>query len=371
MRPKFRVHILLTALLSALALLIGVGPSTAAPPEGKGTPATAQRHVSVATYNVYLGADLNPLFGATSFEDLVQRAGLVYKAMESTDFTERSVAIAKLLAKERPDVVGLQEVALWETAPLGTQNFTPTYDFLQLLLDALAAEGVPYKPVATNVNFTGQLPISMTEQARFTDHDVILIRDGIADWKLSATNPREFTFAQELVIPTPLGIDFSVPRGWSTVDVTVRGQTFRFANTHLEAFSEQVRNIQAMELAADLAASPYPVVMVGDINSRPPYDINHVAYDILTGIGLDDAWPVAHPKDVEGGFTSGQSDTLLNQESLLTHRIDVVFYSSGGFKAYQAEVIGEEQRDRSVPSGFWPSDHAGVVAKLKLAKPER
>jgi hypothetical protein len=62
--------------------------------------------------------------------------------------------------------------------------------------------------------------------------------------------------------------------------------------------------------------------------------------------------------------TSGQDDTLLNAESQLTHRIDVIFFDPRYFKAVHTTVLGEEQRDRTRPSGFWPSDHAGVSATL-------
>jgi hypothetical protein len=41
-------------------------------------------------------------------------------------------------------------------------------------------------------------------------------------------------------------------------------------------------------------------------------------------------------------------------------------FISEEFTALQAETIGEEPRDRTEPSGFWPSDHAGSVAKIRL-----
>ena len=40
------------------------------------------------------------------------------------------------------------------------------------------------------------------------------------------------------------------------------------------------------------------------------------------------------------------------------------------FTAIRTEVIGEEQRDRTDPDNLWPSDHAGVVAKVKFVTPE-
>ena len=60
--------------------------------------------------------------------------------------------IAGLLAANPPDVAGLQEVSLWETGPIGGP-LSPSYDFLELLLAALAGHGLTYRPVAVNVNF--------------------------------------------------------------------------------------------------------------------------------------------------------------------------------------------------------------------------
>lgn len=179
-----------------------------------------------------------------------------------------------------------------------------------------------------------------------------------------------------------MGLDVVVERGWSTVDITQRGRTFRFATTHLEAFGttplqDEWRNLQAAELAADLEASPHPVVLVGDINSRPTMcqdfrqppqfqDQNVVAYGLFEGAGLREVWPLVHRRSPCGpaSWTSGQDDSLL-APSTLDHRIDVVFISSE-FSALQAETIGADESDRTKPTGFWPSDHAGSVAKIRL-----
>ena len=63
--------------------------------------------LTVATYNVYLGADLSLLFGATSLTELAARAELVRGQLQSTDFAQRAAAIARILAREDVDVVGL------------------------------------------------------------------------------------------------------------------------------------------------------------------------------------------------------------------------------------------------------------------------
>jgi endonuclease/exonuclease/phosphatase family metal-dependent hydrolase len=327
-------------------------------------PQVAQRQLTVASYNLYLGADLTPLFSATTPADLVQRAGQIYANVVKTDFPARADAIAELLAANPPDIAGLQEVALWETGPIGGP-LSPSYDFLQLLLDALARHGLVYRPVAVNANFSGESPISGTTAARFGDRDVIIARADLPAAMLKVSDPESHNFAAQLVIPTAIpGLSFTVPRGWSAVDVKVRGKTVRFANTHLEAFSTPVRNAQGTELAAALATATHPVVLVGDLNSRP--DDTAGAYGTFAAAGYADAWPVVHGPD--GGFTSGQSELLDNVPSLLDHRIDYVLYQPRAVEALEADVIGDELDDRTF-TGLWPSDHAGVVATLHLARP--
>ena len=342
--------------LIALLVAMTVGWQS---PAWAGASAHGNRHLTVATYNLYLGADLNPLFSATSQQELVQRAGEVYAQVVRTDFPSRAEAVAQQLAEHPPEVAGLQEVALWETGPVGG-GLTPSYDFLQLVLDALAKQGLTYRPVATNTNFTGQLPISATTMVRFTDRDVIIARADLPASRLKVSRPESHNFTARLVFPTPIpGLVFVAPRGWSTVDVKVRGRVLRVANTHLEAFQADVRNAQAGELVAALAASPYPVVLVGDLNSQPTDDTG--AYGALAAAGFLDAWVEVHGR--AGGFTSGQAADLDNVPSQLDHRIDYVLYQPDRVRAVAAHVIGDELDDRT-PSGLWPSDHAGVVATL-------
>jgi endonuclease/exonuclease/phosphatase (EEP) superfamily protein YafD len=356
-RWRIRATVLLLAVLVGLGA-VGLRPAWANPPQH------AERHLTVATYNLYLGADLTPLFLASSPQDLVQRAGQIYANVVQTDFPSRAEAIAKLLAANPPDVAGLQEVSLWETGPIGGP-LSPSYDFLELLLAALARYGLTYRPVAVNVNFTSDpTPIGATTAARLTDRDVIIARTDLPSSRLKVSNPESHNFAATLVIPSAIpGLSFRVPRGWSAVDVKLRGKTVRFVNTHLEAFSVAVRNQQAWELAAALAGSADPVVLVGDLNSEP--DDTAGAYGIFAAAGYGDAWVVHGP---EGGFTAGQTELLDNVPSKLDHRIDYVLYQPRGVEAVAAEVIGEELDDRT-PTGLWPSDHAGVVATLHLAHP--
>ncbi|WP_144125810.1 endonuclease/exonuclease/phosphatase family protein [Catellatospora sichuanensis] len=339
------------------ALLAAAGLAAAAAVQATPAQADTQRKLEIATYNVYLGADLAPLATAPTPQELVRLAGIAYDQMVATDFPARARAISHLLRRDRPDVVGLQEVALWQRGPLGG-SLQITYDFLDILLRELATAGLRYHAAAVNTTNTTTLPISATEQASFTDRDVILVQD-----RVRVTNAQSNIYAAKLVFTTPAGVTFTRVRGWSTVDVGVghkRAQV-RVANTHLEPAPPAIRNAQGQELHTALAQSPLPVVAVGDFNATPT-DATGPYGTFATG-GYDDAWLVA--RGAADGFTALQDADLRNVPSKLDRRLDYVFYQPAQLSAVWAELIGEELRDRT-STGLWPSDHAGLVVTLRL-----
>ncbi len=67
----------------------------------------------------------------------------------------------------------------------------------------------------------------------------------------------------------------------------------------------------------------------------------------------------------EPGYTCCQSPALPNPASTPAARIDSIFSRGGGLAAGDAEVVGADPGDRATPSGFWPSDHAGLFAELQ------
>ena len=69
------------------------------------------------TRNLYLGADLTPAIAAPSLEALAAANGQILREVTANDFPTRAKGLAKEIRSERPDLVGLQEVALWRTAP--------------------------------------------------------------------------------------------------------------------------------------------------------------------------------------------------------------------------------------------------------------
>src|SRR5690242_2728745 len=210
-----RTRRLLVSLLCGLLLVATAGAVGAVNADAA---SNRQRHLTVATYNLYLGANLQPIYQATTQAEMVQRAAAAFAHVKQVDFPSRAEAVAKLVARHPAEVLGLQEVAKWESGPIGG-TLTTTVDYLDVLLRALARHGQFYYPASVSTNFSGAMPISATEQAKFTDHDVILVRWWPLGPRVRAHAAGDYT--AKLVIPSPTGVTFTVPRGWTTADVTV------------------------------------------------------------------------------------------------------------------------------------------------------
>jgi hypothetical protein len=203
------------------------------------------------TRNLYLGADINrPLVAAsTAYADggttqgvlvaLAHAMRLTREVVERTDFRVRAPLLADEIARARPDLVGLQEVALWRSGPLdvtgvGVPNATEVdHDFLQILLDEIADRGLDYTAahVGTRADvetpsfdgspFDGTLSAD-ARNVRLTVRDVILVR---VDEALRVTGSGDTVYADNLAASVP-GITVSFDRGFHWIDVTV-GETRR------------------------------------------------------------------------------------------------------------------------------------------------
>ncbi|MFE2140496.1 hypothetical protein ACFXA3_01825 [Streptomyces sp. NPDC059456] len=103
------------------------------------------------TRNLYLGADLTPVFTAGSPQALVAAVTTAFAGVRATNFSERAKALADEIAGADPHLVGLQEAVLWRSqTPAQPGSATHVeYDFLQILIDELALRGKHYAAVAT------------------------------------------------------------------------------------------------------------------------------------------------------------------------------------------------------------------------------
>jgi hypothetical protein len=380
---------LILALLAALALALTTvaGPVAAKP--AKAPPGIAKagpaRTVTAMTRNLYLGAELTSILQAYATGNpalIVGAASTTWAQVKASAPPARMAAVAEEIVATKPHAVGLQEVTEFTTYPFSSDSgidlsgAVTSYDFLDLLMDALAERGADYRVVsgATAENFTSapipivdtDYPFDVDEEenpqpnraVKLLDRDVIIVRGDV-----TSTNARNGNFVNVLKPPAaPLVID----RGWGSADLTAKKARFRFVNAHTEAFGpEIIRVAEVNELLAAQAgitqeSGALPAVYAGDFNSAAPSGGGYLA--LLAG-GLTDLWTQApagrKPAD---GDTCCQAAHLRNIESELDKRIDLLL-GTRGVKAISADRVGDEPV--ALPGGVrWASDHAGVVADV-------
>jgi endonuclease/exonuclease/phosphatase family metal-dependent hydrolase len=352
-------------LLSVLVIVLGYWTT---PGSARFVPDDDQRVVRVMTRNVYHGVDAEifAVGGATSGLDLATRVTAVYDGYLLRNFPARAVALAAEVDRERPDLIGLQEAMLIRKQLPGDGQITPNattvvLDYVELLLDALAARGLSYYVAVQSINFDVELPSLGGFDVRHTVRDVILARSNVSTSGLKLSNPQSGHFVKNCAIPTILLGPIPVLRGWVSIDGKIRGQRFRFVSTHLDgdcASDLSIQQAQAQEVLDGPGTTDLPLVLAGDFNS--PADGSGVTYNNLIGSGFSDAWTLA---GAGAGFSCCQADDLLNPISMLDRRIDFVLFR-GRLRVQRAVIVGDDPAARV--SGLWPSDHAGFVVALTV-----
>lgn len=353
---------------------------------------------AVMQQNLYIGADIFKILYADPTNPLGIPIAVaeILNDVAATDFVERAEAIADEIESLQPDLIGLQEVSLIRTQAPSDFFVNPTpnatdvlYDYLDILLAALAARGLDYEVAAVAYDADVEFPylagfdegVPILNDARLTDRDVILVKGGgvvVYDDVMAGNYQTNLVFEIG-------GMEVTFLRGYCAIDATVNGTTYRFVNTHLEVYGAEldplapgIQAAQMMELITILQNESLPIILVGDLNSSPrdpiitdPMLIPPPYLQLLLS-GYADIWPWRLTDRANPGYTCCQEADLLNEESTLAQRIDFIFLKNqpprfpltltGPVRAW---TIGDEPDDKT-PSGLWPSDHAGVFGILKI-----
>jgi endonuclease/exonuclease/phosphatase family metal-dependent hydrolase len=329
--------------------------------------------LTVMTRNLSFGTDLGPIVAATTELEFVTAVATAFTQAQASGFPGRAKAWADEIERARPDLIGLQEAVLWRTQT--PADFSPTpnattveADLVGLLLAELRSRGLKYDVViaqtGTDIEAPGLFPTGLVD-VRLTQREVILARKTPG---LKLTNAQSGKYAAYVTVPTIIGVPVALPWAWASVDATRSGHSFRFATTHLDPVSGVAQEQQANEFLAGPGSTTLPIVWVGDFNSDAEGTVitgvpsATATYESILAAGYSDVWSTRHASDP--GFTCCQATDLLNPTSTLTERVDLVL-TRGPFHVGKVSLVGDEPSDR-LPSGLWPSDHAGVVVTLEL-----
>lgn len=303
--------------------------------------------VSVASYNLYLGADLSMVLGERPRSELDSNVAEVQRQLLATSFPHRAAFVARSLVERRVDLIGLQEVCCWSLAK------EEMWDFTAILQSALCDAGAEYETVSEVATFSGEGELPVEGEAvpvQVRGSNVVLRR---VDSRVRVVEEGHGLFDQALRISSLGERQVAIARGWCGVRCEVGDHELAFVDTHTEAYDPASRNLQRDELLRACETMGDPLVLVGDFNATPAQ----------VGMPADfvDAWSV---NGDDPGYTCCQGPDLTNDESLLDERIDYVWVR-GAATVVAAGRLGAERALRDA-AGMWPSDHAGVHAVVQL-----
>ncbi|HSB55785.1 MAG TPA: endonuclease/exonuclease/phosphatase family protein [Gemmatimonadales bacterium] len=357
---------------SGLALLaLGCAQDTASGPAAADQDASSIRlpaqfphHLVVMNRNIYVGTDVDAVIEALGTADPSDDVPALLQAvatLNETDFTVRARGFAREVSWFHPDVIGIVEVSQididLDLTPLGGPHIVAHEDFLPEIMAALAERHLSYRVAASNRNFT----VEPIPGVRLVDYDVTLVGPGVRiDQGVLARN---FTTNVGQVAP---GVVLTY--GFTLVPVTVRGQPYRVATTHLQddvggVDLSMLRAAQMQELAS-LIATDRPAMIVGDFNDPAGTPM----YQVATGAGFTDVWASLRPN--LPGFTCCHSSDLTDNR-VPDQRID--FVMARGFDWHRDPVKGLIVRFGLLPAEMlagpdhpiFVSDHIGLIASLK------
>jgi Endonuclease/Exonuclease/phosphatase family len=398
---------LILGLIAVLGLTLLPGVADA---KGKGKKKGHQ--LTVMTRNLYLGADLNPALQASGIEGAVNAAYEIEQQVHRTKFPSvRAALLANEIKKRKPDVVGLQEAALWRTGPYdlsavtngpkATQVDPQGGDFLSDLLAKLNKSGkkgkkgaasakkaktpLRYRIAVVKNEFDFELPVNQgsgglsvcpaqCHNERLTMRDAILVKKGV---KISNASSGTFKTLLRVRVGGVLNVD--VTRGWAAVDAKVNGKKVHVVDSHFEAFDSGssntgsdgqtypkggIREAQAKELIAPggPTTSKHPTLLIGDFNSDSP----------VHGDQVDPGDALAYRALLAGGWSERAispppfgcciaDPNLSNPSSAgVTHRVDHIMSNTKKLKFKKGGLT------TTFANGLWSSDHFGVWSQLQV-----
>lgn len=340
------------ALATALLAITALAPATAQ---------AAKPDVTVMSRNLYLGADIIKLAAAQNANDLQNQVQAVHQIIDQTNFPLRAKAIAAEVKSTKPDVINLQEVTTIYRGADGVHDgvknsTTVLYDWMKSLQTELKAKGLKYKVASRQTSFDVETASAEGYDLRLKYGDAVLVKTGKGS-RVKVKKGFTGTFTDQLNVPLADGQTAKLTRGWAGIQGVVAGKRFIDLDPHAEAYSDDIATNQFKELLKRAAKSKkVATIIAGDFNSDPTAPgAKAGGYNAVKAAGFKDTSPRVN--------TCCQNETVNNNPSTLSQWIDHIVVRPKA-KVLKHSVVGNQLSD--MIGGLWPSDHAGVVATLRL-----
>jgi endonuclease/exonuclease/phosphatase family metal-dependent hydrolase len=210
--------------------------------------------------------------------------------------------IAQVINKEKPDLVGLQEV---DRGVQRTQRIDEIVELSKMTrMDSAFAFNLPYQGGQYGVAILSRLPIRATEHRLYK-------------------NLRE-----------------AERRGFIRAEVIFHGQKLNFVTTHLDYQHDDGRLFEAQQMLGALTDVKGPLIVVGDFNDTPAGE----TYKLMRSL-FEDAWAI---RPTEEGFSYPADKPAKRIDYIFTRRSDGITTK----RAWLVDTLA--------------SDHVPVVADLEI-----
>ncbi|WP_202912043.1 endonuclease/exonuclease/phosphatase family protein [Nesterenkonia muleiensis] len=251
----------------------------------------------------------------------IRRRGTLPSLRPADRWAVRAPGIRALLRAEGPTLLGLQE-ALADQAFFAQHSLGENYRIIGRGRGARGrGEGTPILYDAERLQLQGWDQRALSKTPR---------RPGSRSW--GSLHPRIMVSA--------------------TFRDRVTGSHFLAINTHLDHLSARARLMGAHTIGRALAATSFPAVLTGDLNTGAG---TKPIQELCSGSTLADTWQAAEHR------RSQEWDTFANYQPPRARgrRIDWIFASSP-FRVHSAAVNAQRYAEG------WPSDHLPVHAVISL-----
>lgn len=246
-------------------------------------------------------------------------------------------AAVRLLAKLKPDIIGLQEV-----------DFESARSFEQNQLDSLALRnnfGYSYRSVNWDKRYVPFPYWPIGEQfGKIVSGQSILSQFPISnDTTIRLIQPVNATFIYNR---------FYIDRLIQICDVKIGPVTMKVINLHLEAFDEETREMQAhvVKEVYERYCDKMAVLLIGDFNSRPVSEtvFNEAMQVIMQAKNIASAIPDSvYSRSPESYYTFSSGEPY--------QMIDYILYNKNYIEMLESRVVNEAGEI---------SDHLPVIAKF-------
>lgn len=352
------------------------------------------RTLRVMSFNTYVGGSINAVVEKLfiylsdptnqNLANYLVAAGTTYQMFQNNVPDERMKGFVQKVKQYNPDVIGLQElVMIRNTYPYVLTNPADALipksenivqDQLSLILGYMQSMGLHYEIAYVQWLTEAETPaldvndFSTTFSYRGNFRNAVLVRSDREDLKVQKLEGLIYD-SNSQGLPGTVAISGAI-----IADLEVSGVPVRVINTHLERADTCIRRAQAEELLKKEILKKRKVkrnvILMGDLNTtqleNAPLECNdQTTYEIFTSKKLIDILPVLSPG--EQVFTYGHGIFLGGSDTdELDERIDHVLYSGRNLSPVDIDYFNDEEADRT-PSGFWLSDHVGVVGTFQVS----